>query len=326
MSAQPFFQELESAAEFLESAELEVVRPGGQITVNWSAPMAWRTAAAQPGGGLYEVRKGGSPIYVGKARQFQTRLGAHLRELVIMKVDLSPYRVRVGAVQNPTEARLLAAEHATIRGFGNAGVKLTNSMSTQPFGVAAGSPLIVRHGGSASPYLPTRKRVRGGGKWSEFEGELEAAAAESELMEFAAIRSWASGAAQAVSSQFTGAWARAVAALRRMQDEFIRHGCWCGPGDRCATVRDEIDRACQAHDLGYNAVRVNTPGGTDMWTPRGFILTERADGDLVRNLEATKIDGRSYSPTAQSFRERAITLFSARARLAGWARRVSPTP
>jgi hypothetical protein len=112
-----------------------------------------------------------------------------------------------------------------------------------------------------------------------------------------------------------------VETLKTEWDEFsyLRHGCFCGDGDDLDPDADpaqpwidELDEACQQHDVDYGAVGYSFPWN---FTPNGLIETAQADRDLAdRAANATlRTDHPKSHPDAEGFRQRLISLFSLKA-------------
>jgi hypothetical protein len=111
-----------------------------------------------------------------------------------------------------------------------------------------------------------------------------------------------------------------IARLKSMFEEH-RYGCWCGPGNRCNEIEDDIDSCCHQHDQAYGAVGVTSedppPSGyVSMWTADGFKRTKSADAALVACVTATAFDSHFYGPSAAVYRAGVDVLFGGRAAIA----------
>lgn len=102
--------------------------------------------------------------------------------------------------------------------------------------------------------------------------------------------------------------------LERMFRE-NRYGCWCGPGNVCTEVRDDIDACCKAHDEAYARVGVSSepkPGETGMWSADGYAKTAEIDQTLVDCSQKARERGRRVGAAAL-YVEGVSLIFSTRA-------------
>jgi len=110
-----------------------------------------------------------------------------------------------------------------------------------------------------------------------------------------------------------------LAMLKRMWNE-KRYGCWCGPGNVCNEVRDDIDSCCKDHDNGYKSVGVTSgtpgPGEVDMWSSEGLVRTMPIDLALVDCTHSTWYDFHFYGPSAVLYRASVELIFGTRALIA----------
>lgn len=114
-------------------------------------------------------------------------------------------------------------------------------------------------------------------------------------------------------------WQRQLEVVARAFRE-QRYGCWCGPGNVCDTVTDELDRCCQAHDRAYAAVGVSSgSGGISMWSIEGLKRTEAADDALVA-CAARNLNLPALGPAARAYARSVMVIFGTRARAARTAR------
>lgn len=132
----------------------------------------------------------------------------------------------------------------------------------------------------------------------------------------------AADAAAALEASFHQSWDGEIERLRQM---FVneRYGCWCGPGNICNEETDGIDTCCHQHDLGYDAVGVNSldpapAGQVNMWTIEGVKRTVEADAALVACTMATEFDDHFYGPEAAVYRAAMQLICAGRAAVAAW--------
>lgn len=121
---------------------------------------------------------------------------------------------------------------------------------------------------------------------------------------------------------FWDVWGGQIDQLRRMWNEH-RYGCWCGPGNVCSEVQDDMDQCCYEHDMGYGSVGVTSDdppasGSYDMWSVEGLKLTVGIDAALVACVTGTEFDSHFYGPTAALFRTGVQAIFGGRAAVAAW--------
>jgi hypothetical protein len=124
------------------------------------------------------------------------------------------------------------------------------------------------------------------------------------------------------TATFWERWGSQIEMFRRMFEE-QRYGCWCGPGNVCDRVTDDIDSCCKRHDEDYAAARVTSEdppptGWFNMWSAEGFKKTMVADARLVACTQATKYDLNFYGPAAAAYREGVALIFGFRATVAAW--------
>ncbi len=129
-------------------------------------------------------------------------------------------------------------------------------------------------------------------------------------------------------------WGAQIQLAKRMFTE-QRYGCWCGPGNVCEDVQDDIDAACKRHDQDYGRVGVTSSspppaGQASMWSIEGFKRTMGADARLVAGVQATNFDLHFYGPSAALYKAGVTIIFGARAAIgaaltvAGWAASIPP--
>lgn len=124
------------------------------------------------------------------------------------------------------------------------------------------------------------------------------------------------------TATFWERWGSQLEMMRRMFEE-QRYGCWCGPGNVCDRVTDDIDSCCKRHDQDYGAANATSddpapPGKVNMWTIEGLKATMVADLRLVACTQATKYDFNFYGPAAAAYREGVALIFGLRAAAAAW--------
>jgi hypothetical protein len=124
------------------------------------------------------------------------------------------------------------------------------------------------------------------------------------------------------TATFWERWGSQIEMVRRMFEE-QRYGCWCGPGNVCDRVTDDIDSCCKRHDEDYAAANATSddpapPGKVNMWTIEGLKATMMADLRLVACTQATKYDLNFYGPAAAAYREGVALIFGLRAAAAAW--------
>jgi len=112
-------------------------------------------------------------------------------------------------------------------------------------------------------------------------------------------------------------WGAQIQLAKRMFAE-QRYGCWCGPGNVCEDVQDDIDATCKRHDEDYGRVGVTSAspppaGEASMWSIEGFKRTMSADARLVAGVIATDYDLHFYGPSAALFKAGVKILFGGRA-------------
>lgn len=125
------------------------------------------------------------------------------------------------------------------------------------------------------------------------------------------------------TSTFWRVWGSQLQQAKRMFEE-QRYGCWCGPGNVCSEVRDDIDQCCKNHDEAYAAAKVTSDsspaaGSVSMWSIEGLKRTMAADLVLVACTQATYLDLHFYGPEAVLYREGVNAIFGNRARVAAAA-------
>lgn len=121
---------------------------------------------------------------------------------------------------------------------------------------------------------------------------------------------------------FWDTWGSQIDELSRLWNE-QRYGCWCGPGNVCSEVQDDMDACCKAHDEAYGAQSVTSAdppasGYYSMWDIEGLKRTMEADATLVACVTATEYDTHLYGPTAALYRVGVQTIFGGRAAIAAW--------
>lgn len=136
------------------------VTRAGRANIVWAGRMPLEQAGRRgvPAAGVYVLERGGTPLYVGKATRFRTRLPAHVR-----RFGRDGVTVRFGRIAAASDTLIRTAEHTVIRSLMRAGYHLRNRSSVRPFRVEAGRPVVVRSHGERPAYIPGRVVVAGAG-------------------------------------------------------------------------------------------------------------------------------------------------------------------
>ena len=116
-------EELESAAQLLESAELETTIREGRATVNWGGLYSVMGAIQAGRGrkGLYVIYRNGRVVDSGKAdvQDLGTRVAQHFEYPQRHTEELNNYRVRLGVIRRASAVNL--AEGVTTRSLAKRG-------------------------------------------------------------------------------------------------------------------------------------------------------------------------------------------------------------
>jgi hypothetical protein len=136
------------------------------------------------------------------------------------------------------------------------------------------------------------------------------------------------------TSTFWKTWGAQLMLISRAYNE-KRYGCWCGPGNTCTKVTNDIDKYCKQHDENYAKAGVNsdpvdwsTKGimklmsesgpSVSMWSIEGLKRTMSADIALIAGTQGTMYDLHFYGPSAHLYREMVALVFGLRVTIAGW--------